>query len=184
MNWGGWLTLGGILGALAIFTHLGDDSSQAGVVTQAGRSLVITADESNACHTEITIHGHRFRMLLDSGATGVGLVFGSNQAAALGFSPKALLYSQTYSSANGDGREAAVRLHDVRLREWRLGDVDAVITRAPQDEGLVGADLLHRLEFRATDRACILTMAGLERDPAMAKLARQSRQHASAGGLP
>ncbi len=162
MNWGGWLTLGAILGGLGIVTHLGDGSSQAGVATQAGRSLVIAADDSNACHTEITIRGHRFRMLLDSGATGVGLVFGSNQAAALGFSPRALSYSQIYSSANGEGREAAVRLHDVRLREWRLGDVDAVITRAPQDEGLVGADLLHRLEFRTTKSACILTIAGVK----------------------
>jgi hypothetical protein len=62
-------------------------------------------------------------------------------------------------------------------REWRLGDVDAVITRAPQDEGLLGANLLHRLAFRTSDRFCTLTIAGLDRDPATAKLARQSGQN-------
>jgi clan AA aspartic protease (TIGR02281 family) len=150
---GRWLALGGIIAAVAGFANWDNGSSP-----DADRTLVIPADASNACRADVTIGSHTFRVLLDSGAVGAALVFGSNHAAALGFSPRALSYSQTYSSANGEGREAVVRLHDVRLHGWQLGGVTAVITRAPQDEGLFGAELLHRLKFRTGNGFCGLTM--------------------------
>ena len=127
---GGWLAVGGLIAAVALFAANWSDSSPPG-----GRTLVIRTDAWNACHTDVTIGGHTFPMLLDTGAAVAGLVFGSNHAAALGFSPRALSYSQTYGSANGEGSGAVVRVHDVRLHGWQLGDVTAVITRAPQSEG-------------------------------------------------
>jgi clan AA aspartic protease (TIGR02281 family) len=154
---GGWLPALGLIAAVAFFASRsgGDTPPHSG----QDRTLVIPADAGNACHAELSIHGHRFRVLLDSGATGgAPLVFGFNQAAALGFDPRALNYSGRYGSANGEGREAFVRLADVRLQDWRLGNVPAVITRAAQDEGLFGAELLHRLEFRTTKGACVLTI--------------------------
>jgi clan AA aspartic protease (TIGR02281 family) len=150
----GWLALLGLVAAVVVLAANWDgDAPQ-----ETKRTLVIHADSNNACYTQVTIGGHAFRVLLDSGAAVAGLVFGSNHAAALGFSPRALSYSQAYSSANGEGREAPVLLHDVRLNGWQLGDVPAVITRAAQDEGLFGAELLHQLEFRTTKGFCVLTM--------------------------
>lgn len=153
---GGWLALGGLIAA-AVFIYRDGDNQGSGS-PHAERTLTIPVDAYNACHAELSINGHTFRVVLDSGAAGVPLVFGSNQAAALGFSPGSLSYSKTYGSANGEGREAVIELRDVRLHGWRLGNLSAVITRATQDEGLFGAELLHRLEFRTSKGFCVLTM--------------------------
>jgi clan AA aspartic protease (TIGR02281 family) len=123
----------------------------------AGRQVVIPVDGGHGCHTNLTVNGHVFRVLLDSGATGMPVVFGSNQADDLGIEGT-LDYSHSYSSANGEGREAFTRLREITLSGWTMRDVPAVITKAPQDEGLLGAELLHRLNFAATDGYCTLTM--------------------------
>jgi clan AA aspartic protease (TIGR02281 family) len=125
----------------------------------ADRMIVIPADAGNACHADLTVNKHVFRhMLLDTGATGMPLVFGSNHAAALGFDQSSLAYSHIYTSANGQGREASVQLHDVSLNGWSLGGVAAVVTKATQDDGLIGAELLHALNFRTVKGYCVLTM--------------------------
>ena len=100
---GGWLALGGLIAAVAVFANWNGGSPH------DGRTLVIATDAAHACRTEVTVRGHSFPALLDTGAVGMGLVFGSNHATALGFAPRSLSYSHTYSSANGDGRETIVR---------------------------------------------------------------------------
>jgi clan AA aspartic protease (TIGR02281 family) len=121
------------------------------------RSVIIPVDGGNACHSEITISRHKIPVLLDSGATGVPLVLGSNQADDLGISDR-LAFDHRYSSANGEGREAVVTLPEVEFAGWRMHNVRAVITQARQDEALFGAVLLHKLQFQATEEACVLTM--------------------------
>jgi clan AA aspartic protease (TIGR02281 family) len=123
-----------------------------------GRHVVIRADASGACHASVMVAGHALPVLLDSGATGMPLMFGSNQADDLGIDQSSLIYSHRYQSANGIGREAVITLPAVTLAGWSMHDVEAVITRAPQDEGLFGAQLLHRFNFQAVDGYCTLTV--------------------------
>jgi clan AA aspartic protease (TIGR02281 family) len=94
-------------------------------------------------------------MLLDSGASGT-LIFGSNHAALLGLDPRRLSYDGTYNSANGSGREASVRIRELRLFDnaFVLRDVPAVITEARQDDGLVGIEILRRVNFHLTGGNC------------------------------
>ena len=124
----------------------------------AGRQVNIQADASNGCHTDLTISGHTLRALLDSGATGLPLVLGSNQAAEIGIPVSSLKFSHSYSSANGIGYEAYVRLPEITLAGWTLRDVSAVITQAPQSEVLFGAELLHQLNFTTGNGYCRLSM--------------------------
>jgi clan AA aspartic protease (TIGR02281 family) len=124
-----------------------------------GRQIVIPADADNSCHAELTANGHRFHVLLDSGATGTNaLVFGSNMVAALSIDPRSLSYSGSYSSANGIGQQASVRLREVKMSGWVLHDVPAVITKAAQDEPLFGAGFLHQLSFNTVNGYCLLTV--------------------------
>ena len=123
----------------------------------AGRQVVIPTDGANGCHTDMTVNGHVEHMLLNSGATGMPLVFGSNQAADFGIDGP-LDYSHSYSSANGIGHEAFVRLREITLSGWTMREVPAVITQAPQSEGLLGAEFLHRMAFTASDGYCTLSM--------------------------
>ena len=150
---GGWLALG-LIAAVAFVA-----ANWNSISPPDSHTLVIHADHWNACYTEITIGNQKFPVLLDSGATGnVGLVFGSNHAAALGFSPRSLSFPLTYGSANGQGHATIVQVHDVRINGWPLGDVSTQITLAPQTEGLFGAQLLHRLNFHTEKGLCILSM--------------------------
>jgi clan AA aspartic protease (TIGR02281 family) len=126
-----------------------------------GRQIVIPADADNSCHAELTAgpSGHVFRVLLDSGATGANaLVFGSNMTADLGINPRSLSYPDSYTSANGVGRQATVRLPEVKMFGWVLHDVPAVITKAAQDEPLFGAGFLHQLSFTTVNGYCLLSM--------------------------
>jgi clan AA aspartic protease (TIGR02281 family) len=122
------------------------------------RSVIIPVDAGNACHSQVKVANHSIPVLLDSGATGMPLVFGSNMIDALAVDRDSVSFDHTYSSANGEGSEAVVTLPEVEFAGWRMHDVEAVITKAAQDEALFGAVLLHKLQFTATERACILTM--------------------------
>jgi clan AA aspartic protease (TIGR02281 family) len=133
----------------------------------ADHMIVFKADASGACHADVTIHNHAFHSLLDSGAIGMPLVFGSNNLADLGL-PRTLSFTHSYSSANGEGQAGGVILSEVKFGGWVMHDVPAMITKAPQDEPLFGAMLLHRLSFRTVKGFCVLEMpsddAGIARD--------------------
>jgi clan AA aspartic protease (TIGR02281 family) len=122
-----------------------------------GRQVVIPVGSSNECQSDLRANNHQFRVLLDSGATG-HLTFGRNHARDLGFEPERLSYSHTYTSANGDGRYASIRLREVRLSSFVMRDVPAEITDAPQSEPLLGLEILHTLNFHLTDGYCLLTL--------------------------
>jgi predicted aspartyl protease len=148
-----WLTVGGLIATVFIFNATRSSGSS------IDHTIAIRADEDSGCHAEITVGNHTLPVLLDTGATGDrSFVFGSNHVADLGLSPRSLTYSSPYVSTNGEGRETIVQLHDVRMQGWHLGNLTAAITSAPQPDGLLSAELLHRLKFRTENGFCILTM--------------------------
>jgi clan AA aspartic protease (TIGR02281 family) len=148
---------GALLGGMALISHLGGGSADpAGVdpPSGTGHRIVVAGDAYGQCHVAAVINGLLFRsLLLDSGAAG-HLTFGRNHAAQLGFDPAKLTYDRRYGSANGVGHYASVRVREFRLDSFVLRDVPADITAAPQDEPLLGIDVLRRLNFRLKDGSC------------------------------
>jgi clan AA aspartic protease (TIGR02281 family) len=127
------------------------------VVTSGGSHwTTLRGDKFGQCRVNARVNGALVAgMLLDSGASG-HLTFGSNHAAQLGFDPRRLSYDGIYNSANGYGREASVRIRELRLFDnaFVLRDVPAVITHAQQDEGLVGIEILRRVNFHLIGGNC------------------------------
>ena len=61
---GGWLALCGLIAAVVVLAA----NWNGDVPQEVDRTLIIRADSYNACFTQVTIGGHAFRVLLDSGA--------------------------------------------------------------------------------------------------------------------
>jgi clan AA aspartic protease (TIGR02281 family) len=148
---------------------------QTGGNATSGRELTIPVGYYNQCEYDITANGHVFqKSVFDSGAAG-HLTFGKNHARDLGFDPGKLSYSHTYGSANGVGHEAKVTIQELKIGNWTLRDVPAVITAANQDQVLVGLEILRPLNFRLTKTACYVSlpqaavMASLHPSPSPAR---------------
>jgi clan AA aspartic protease (TIGR02281 family) len=122
-----------------------------------GRQLVIPASAGHECHAELEANGHTFSFLMDTGATG-HMIFGSNQASDLGLDPERLHFTQSYSSANGDGHYARIRVRQVRLSNLVWHNVPADITEAPQAQPILGLEILHALNFQLRNGDCVVTL--------------------------
>jgi clan AA aspartic protease (TIGR02281 family) len=142
-----------------------DNPAQAGVGKggsgkggNTGSELRIPVGSYNQCEYDITANGHSFpQSVFDSGASG-HLTFGKNHARDLGFDPGKLSYSHVYGSANGDGHEAKVTLRELKIGNWTLHDVPAVITEATQSQVLVGLEILGPLNFRLSKDYCYVSL--------------------------
>jgi clan AA aspartic protease (TIGR02281 family) len=122
-----------------------------------GREIVASGSWGKGCYVEARSNGQLFRMLLDTGASGM-LTFGRNHAEQLGLEPLKLNFDHSYGSANGEGRYASIRLREFRLDTLIIRDVEADITQAPQSVPLLGVELLHRLHLHLKDGNCIITV--------------------------
>jgi len=122
-----------------------------------GREIVATGSWGKGCYVVANINGKVFRLLLDTGASGT-VTFGRNHAEQLGIESSGLNFDHSYTSANGEGHYAKIRLRELRLSSFTLRDVDADITQAPQSVPLLGVELLHLLHLHLKDGNCILTV--------------------------
>ena len=126
--------------------------------TETPASGTLHAEYRNgSCLTDIRINNVLFRdALLDTGASGTVLL-GSNHAWRLGLNPRTLSFSNGYSSANGDGRYAVVRVQELRLGGFVMrDDLTIAVTQVDQDQVLLGLEILNRLHFRVSGHSCEL----------------------------
>ena len=88
------------------------------------------------------------------------MAFGRNHARALGFDPTKIVYDESYSSANGDGRQKSIRLAELRIDGVVVGrNISASILNATLSHPLLGASALSKLghlEYR--NGTCTLTL--------------------------
>ena len=129
------------------------------VITGGGsHRAVFAADAFGQCHADGRVNGVLLRrMLLDTGCTGE-LSLGSNMAASVGIDPASLSYDHTYNSANGQGREAVVTVRELRLfGNFVMHDVQTRISAAPQNQALVGIEILRRMNLRLIGGNCELS---------------------------
>jgi aspartyl protease family protein len=105
-------------------------------------------------YVDAEVNGATVRFLVDTGATSVALT--TRDARAAGFSPDALRYDVPTSTANGETRNAAVRLREVRIGQLSVENVSAVVM-SNSNISLLGMSFLSRLDsYRISDG--VLTM--------------------------
>ena len=89
------------------------------------------------------VNGSPVRFLVDTGATMVVLTM--RDAAAAGLTRSDLVFSMRTSTANGVARAAPVRLRDVRIGQFVLSDVQAMVIEN-LGVSLLGRSFLQRLD--------------------------------------
>lgn len=94
-------------------------------------------------HLEAMVDGTPVRFLVDSGASAI--VLSPEDARRIGLEPGRLRYSLHFRTANGTVRAAPVTLRELRIGQFALSYVEAVVNEAPMPVSLLGTPLLARL---------------------------------------
>ncbi|MHC8509875.1 MAG: retropepsin-like aspartic protease family protein [Rhodospirillales bacterium] len=103
-------------------------------------SVTFTASRGGHFMINADVDGVTVRFLVDTGASRV--VLNRRDARRLGFNPDTLDYSQTFNSANGQGRGAPVRLGRISAGPAEVHDVRATVNKADMDVSLLGMSFL------------------------------------------
>ncbi|HWI29576.1 MAG TPA: TIGR02281 family clan AA aspartic protease [Stellaceae bacterium] len=105
--------------------------------------LVYRADAHGHFLIDASINGAPIRFLLDTGASMVAL--SPEDARAVGIAPGDLRFSETMNTANGVARAAPVRLRSLRLGQFEVTEVPAVVMEQSMPVSLLGMSFLDRL---------------------------------------
>lgn len=100
----------------------------------AGGHFVVTAE----------VNGQPVDFLVDTGASDI--VLSPADAERLGYFPENLSFTRQYTTANGIGRGAPVRLDSLAVGPIAYGGVPASVNEAPMSESLLGMTFLRRLD--------------------------------------
>ena len=109
----------------------------------APNSLLYRADKSGHVLLQGNVNGASVRFMVDTGASFVALTM--RDAEAAGISRSGLVFNQPISTANGVTRVAPVKLREVRIGQFSVADVPAVVHENLQ-VSLLGQTFLKRLE--------------------------------------
>lgn len=99
-----------------------------------GGHFVVTAE----------VNGQPVDFLVDTGASDI--VLSPADAARLGYPPENLSFTRQYTTANGIGRGAPIRLDSVAVGPIAFSGVPASVNEAPMAESLLGMTFLRRLD--------------------------------------
>lgn len=100
----------------------------------AGGHFVVTAE----------VNGQPVDFLVDTGASDI--VLSPDDAARLGYPPETLSFTRQYTTANGIGRGAPIRLDSIGVGPIYFNGVPASVNEAPMSQSLLGMTFLRRLE--------------------------------------
>lgn len=100
----------------------------------AGGHFVVTAQ----------VNGQPVDFLVDTGASDI--VLSPADATRLGYHPENLSFTRQYTTANGIGRGAPIRLDSLAVGPIAFGGVPASVNEAPMSESLLGMTFLRRLD--------------------------------------
>ena len=95
-------------------------------------------------HVEAEVDGAKLRLLVDTGATKVGL--SRRDAERIGLDLAKLAYTERVMTANGPARAAPVVLREVRVGPIVVRNVPASVSERRDDVSLLGLSFLNRLE--------------------------------------
>lgn len=106
-------------------------------------SLQYKADALGHFVIPADLNGAPVKFLLDTGATLVALT--PADAAAAGIKSDELKFDQTVQTGNGPAQAAATRVHELRIDQLELDDVDAVVIQKLK-QSVLGMSFLRRLK--------------------------------------
>jgi aspartyl protease family protein len=106
-------------------------------------SLVYRADSQGHVVLEGAANGAPVRFLVDTGATLVALT--TKDAEAAGITRGELVFDHSVSTANGIARVATIRLRELRVGQFSVSDVPAVVVEQ-LNISLLGQSFLNRLD--------------------------------------
>jgi aspartyl protease family protein len=122
----------------------------------AANTLSFRPDRAGHFLLTAAVNGNALRFLVDTGASYVTLTL--EDARAAGISASDLRFSGRVATANGEVRVAPVVLREVRLDQFTMQDVDAVVVDTPLAISLLGMSFLRRLEgYEIRDGALIVS---------------------------
>jgi aspartyl protease family protein len=111
--------------------------------TTAPGVMEFRADRSGHFRVVAHVNGTPIRFLVDTGASLV--VLSPQDAGRIGQDPARLFFGQTFETANGVGKGAAIRLDEVRIGDIAVRNVRASVNAAPMSDSLLGMSFLGRL---------------------------------------
>jgi aspartyl protease family protein len=106
--------------------------------------LVLRAGAHGHFTVDASVNGQTLTFLVDTGASSIYLT--PQDAAALGWTPPRLTYSERYHTAAGEVRAAPVTLRSLRIGELEPYDLPASIGEAPSSMSLLGMTFLKRFD--------------------------------------
>lgn len=121
---------------------LGEIVPHKGLADEAG-NVTIRRSRGKHFYVEALVDGQPVRFLVDTGASDV--VLSPADARRLRFDLSRLTFNKLYSTANGTGTGASVRLGEVRVGPIAVRDVRASVNGADMDHSLLGMSFLNRL---------------------------------------
>ena len=128
---------------------------RAGTTSPVRNELTYRADSYGHFYLDADVNGTTIRFLVDTGASYLSLT--PKDAAAIGLSPASLSYNVRMNTAKGVARAAEVRLREVRIGQFSLEDVPAIVMEDPSRISLLGMTFLDRLEGHTISNG-VLTM--------------------------
>lgn len=132
---------------------LGDVMPSRGMTAENG-DVVIRRSSGNHFYVDATVNGEAVRFLVDTGASDVVLT--PADARRLHFDLSRLNFNHFYSTANGTGTGAPVRLDEVRIGPIVVRDVRASVNGAEMSNSLLGMSFLNRLSGYEVDRNTLI----------------------------
>jgi aspartyl protease family protein len=122
----------------------------------AANTVTFHPDRAGHFLLDPAVNGSKVRFLVDTGASYVTLT--PEDARAAGIRTGDLRFSGRAATANGEVRVAPVVLREIRLGQFTMQDVDAVVVDTPLAISLLGMSFLKRLEgYEIRDGALIVS---------------------------
>jgi clan AA aspartic protease (TIGR02281 family) len=115
---------------------------------------VVEAGPSGHYVVEAMVNGAPVTFLVDTGASEIVLT--QDDARRIGLEPRALAFTQRFSTANGEVRGAPVVLREIRISQFRLFDVTASVNEAPLEVSLLGMSFLEQLSGYEVERGRLI----------------------------
>lgn len=110
----------------------------------AANTIAFRPDRNGHFLVDAAVNGSAVRFLVDTGASYVTLTPADAQAAGLRMAD--LHFTGRVATANGEIRVAPVTLREIRLDQFTMQDVAAVVLDTPLEISLLGTSFLKRLE--------------------------------------
>jgi clan AA aspartic protease (TIGR02281 family) len=149
---------GAVFAATLLMRGLYPDSAPPpGPGIEASGGQLVTASSDGECYVDVRLNETLFRKaLLDSGATGY-LTIGINHAKRAGIDAGGLAFDNRYTSANGTGHFAKTTIATLRIgRVLAMRNVLVAVTAAPQDQIIIGIEILRMLNMHLRSTSCEL----------------------------